>query len=510
MPVDAQTINPTGRQLSLQTPLELNGSVIGNLLTTIDAKDTISFDSEALLGFLRDRVSNELIERLRAFGDQGAITADALKSAGIDTNFLLESLTVTMQIRPELLGHETLKVRDTRQLVEDLSQPAKISGYMNFRSSLSRSSSDLSDEVTQQSTSSVDSELRLGGPVLAFSLATSGGGRSSLSRRYARLLIDRPNKESRVTFGDVDIRSGSFSGSSQLTGFSIERDYGLTPGRNFKPTGQRQVSLSRRSKVTVIVSGVKLRTFVLDAGNYNVADIPLAEGYNNLVLQVEDDTGRIEVIDFSTLFTSELLAQGEIDYAFSAGWLPTQGEGSSVNLRDGYAAGGFIRYGALNTLTLGHSLQLSNELIIVDTEGVKATRFGPLSGAVGFSQSRDQKAGWALSTRFTTTTPISRQAFSWNVGVQLSSSDYRRSLNATTELNEFDDVNFSGSVGLSAGLPLQIQFGGGLLISAGMEQIVILLQPHFLAMPHLLHAWGGCFVSGMRNPPPILKLSQLT
>lgn len=462
MPGGGQTINPTGRVLSLQTPFELNGSILGNLLITIDAEDSISFESEALMGFLRDRVSGELIERLQDLSERDVITIDALTSVDINTDFDMGSLTITMQIPTKLLVQRTLKIRGGSGRSEDLADPSGVSGYLNFRSLLSRSSS--ADVVSTELVGVLDSEIRLGGPALAFAIALADdedqADRVSVTRQYTRLVIDSPNRESRMTFGDIDIRSGRLLASPQLIGFSIERDYDLSPSRIVKPTGQRQFSLARPSKVTLVTNGRKQRTFDLDAGNYNVSDIPLAEGYNNLLLQVEDDTGQIEEFDFSTLFTSELLAKGEIDYAFSVGWLATSGGGSPNYLRDELAMGGFIRYGALDTLTLGHSLQLSDSLAIVDTEGVQATRFGPWSAAVGLSLPRNQEVGWAVSTEFTNTTSLGVAEVSWNAGFEISSSEYQRSLRAAAEPIEADDDTLSAFFGIAAALPGQRQFSG--------------------------------------------------
>jgi hypothetical protein len=79
----SDTINPTGRTLSLQTPLVLNGSVIGSLLTEIDPDDTISFDATSFINLLEQYISNTTkAELIRITEANGTIRAKGLTSIG--------------------------------------------------------------------------------------------------------------------------------------------------------------------------------------------------------------------------------------------------------------------------------------------------------------------------------------------------------------------------------------------------------------------------------------------
>jgi len=456
----AQTINPTGRTLTLQTPLELNGSVLGNLLTTIDKSDTISFETASLLAYLRERISEDLYNNLTAL-NQTQITAADLSALGIETRFDLGSLSVALDISAGQLAQRKLTITENRQFSEELSTPKGISGYANFRGLLSRRSSGESGQARTDAVAAVDSEIRFGGPVLEFSFELSDGNKfanqSVFERQYTRLVIDLPERESRVAFGDVEIKPGFLSTSTPLVGFSIERDYALTPGRIVKPTGQRKFTLTSPSKVTLIANNRTLRSFNLAAGNYDISDIPLAEGYNNLVLQVEDNSGRVEEIDFSTVFAGDLLAKGEIDYAFSAGFLTTL-EGGTIKYQDEFASSGFIRYGALESTTIRHSLQLSDSLAIIETDGVTATRVGPLSTAIGLSLDSDRQVGWAVSAQIASARSAS--AISWSAGVEAQSNRFKSTLGDTVIFDEPTDKTLAGFLGVSTSLSDRRQLSG--------------------------------------------------
>jgi len=462
--VQAQTINPTGRVLTLQTPLELNGSIVGNLLTTIDQEDSISFETNAIIAFLADRVSPALQSQLAVFEEKERITSEDLASIGIVTSFDMGSLGIALKIPTDQLRERVITLREQRSVTENLAEPTSVSGYMNLRGLLSRRSTNQSDNASVDSLLALDGKIRFAGPVLdfAFELSDREGlaSTSGLDRQYTRLIIDRPGTETRMTFGDIEIGTGVLTGSTPLVGFSIQRDYALTPNRIVKPTGQRKFSLARPSTVTLVANGRRLRSFNLAAGNYDISDIPLAEGYNNLVLEVEDETGKVEEIDFSTLFTSDLLATGEIDYAFSAGWLSTFEAGELRYRTDEFVTSGLIRYGALDSLTLGHSLQLSDSLAIIETDGVMATRLGPWSSAIGLSLADDREVGWAVSTAIANNASANIDRFRWNAGFELRGRKFRPSPGNFSDSEGSDGNTVSGFLGFSTSLARRKQFDG--------------------------------------------------
>ena len=466
VPAASATLNPTGRVLSLHTPLSLNGSMLGGLLTTIGIDDSISFSTEALLSLLAQHVSAPTLEKIGKASEAGVITLSALTAEGITTEFDLSTLAVIMVVPASQLGRTDLVLRPQYNINVDVSEPTTLSGSLNARVLASRTD-DASAEATQNRLiTTLDGSLKIAGPVLSFGLSAENNdssttnSRAKLSRTYTRLDIDIPDKETRLTFGDIDIAGSTLFGSSAAVGFSVGRDFAFSPNRNIRPTGQREFSLARPSTVTVMSDGARIQSFRLVAGNYNLSDLPLVEGSNNFRLLVEDDTGLEDEIDFSTFFTSNLLAPGELDYTFSTGFLSSSQDGHIEYDTDNAALGLSLRYGATSTVTLSHALLASDAVAMIDSEWLIATRYGSLGSFVGFSQRRSGEGkGWSFGSRFDHLRIAN--AVSLSVGGDVRSGDFDQALQAIEDV--VDDPAavgraYSAYVSASSTLPGSVQF----------------------------------------------------
>ena len=428
----SDTINPTGRTLSLQTPLVLNGSVIGSLLTEIDPDDTISFDATSFINLLEQYISNTTkAELIRITEANGTIRAKGLTSIGVDAEFDLGLLSVSVMFPTSMLGTQNLHFDEIDGRELGVAKPVSVSGYLNFSALASNTIFEQSEEGISATSGSLDSEIRLGDPVVAFGFDFVNDPDSNTSvkpvRRYTRIGLDISSQESVVEFVDVSTPSGGLSTSSTILGGSIGRNFALAPNRNVSPTGQQRFSLNRKSTVTIVADGLEVRNYRLPAGNYNLSDIPLASGYNELSLVIEDDAGRVEEIDFSTFFSPRLLAPGVLDYRVSAGVHAKAGVSNPIYLTDEPAAGVFLRYGATPTLTLAHTLQLNKTQIIAESDALLATRFGSWQGAAALSKVKDREVSWVVNTQFQSA-PASRAGFQWSAGVEFRGAGYKSSL----------------------------------------------------------------------------------
>ncbi len=63
------------------------------------------------------------------------------------------------------------------------------------------------------------------------------------------------------------------------------------------------------------MNGRRVRTVTLEPGRYNLRDLPLASGTNNIQVRVTDDVGRVETIAFPFVFDTNLLIAGEQEFS---------------------------------------------------------------------------------------------------------------------------------------------------------------------------------------------------
>ena len=117
-------------------------------------------------------------------------------------------------------------------------------------------------------------------------------------------------------------RSGvpGFQRTNDVLGFTLEKSpRKLQPGENIRPIGRSSLRLERPSDVEVIVNGAVVQRLRLRAGTYNLSDLPLGTGANEVQLRVTDDTGAQTTRAYTTFFDANLLGAGKSEWSMSAG-----------------------------------------------------------------------------------------------------------------------------------------------------------------------------------------------
>lgn len=153
------------------------------------------------------------------------------------------------------------------------------------------------------------------------SLSGSTSETSSLAYRdYTRLVVDFPEKPFRIEVGDIFVASSRLQRSPSILGLSLSSAQNeLMPLRSAYGTGVQSFALARDSTVEVTVNGVQRSQLYLKAGEYDLRDIPLNFGANDVQLLVRDNTGSRQRIDLSLYGAPQLLRAGEISFALAAG-----------------------------------------------------------------------------------------------------------------------------------------------------------------------------------------------
>ena len=69
----------------------------------------------------------------------------------------------------------------------------------------------------------------------------------------------------------------------------------------------------------ILVDNVLIKHIRLSPGNYNLTDLPLNPGANNVKLVIEDDSGQRQTLEFTGFSGQELLAPGISEWSVNAG-----------------------------------------------------------------------------------------------------------------------------------------------------------------------------------------------
>src|SRR5690606_37267491 len=193
--------------------------------------------------------------------------------------------------------------------------PEAFSAYLNSNIAFSRR---MRTGDIEKPSLFLNGAVRLGG----FVLEADAQGRPNrftdeyeVERRYARLVYDEADDFRRWTFGDLDPEVRGRQGFAELGGIGVSRQRRRFESfRNNVLSGSRQLILQESSVVRVSRNGVFVREFRLDPGQYDVSNLPLNAGGNDIDIDIVGESGRRESVTYSAYLDSIDLEPGDYEY----------------------------------------------------------------------------------------------------------------------------------------------------------------------------------------------------
>lgn len=363
-------LNTTGRPINMPVPVKDDGVALGEIVVVIDPDDAVLVPKAALVNTLTKVLDQGSLSKLHGIPERnGQVTLDDLKAAGLGVRFdpgALELVFVaSADQRP--VGDLSLARRRGPGMSAATVRPAIFSGYVNLHSGGDYLWGDATGDEGFSPFLDIETVFRLWNIVVENDVAFEGSADTyicpanarcvydhlaGVKRRRTRLSYDLPEYEIRVQAGDVDVYGTGFQRAPDVLGVTIEKSpRKLRPGESIRPTGQSSFRIERPADVEVMVNGAIIQRLRLRAGNYNLSDLPLGTGANEIRLVITDDTGQRRTLSFTTFFDGNLLKPGKSEWSISGG-VPSYFEDNGRKYRDDdYFASAFIRYGITNEVT---------------------------------------------------------------------------------------------------------------------------------------------------------------
>ena len=404
----ASRLNTSGQPIDLVVPLR-ERVPLGQVSVRIAPDDRVTV-SKADLGAALARVTTEPFRAaLGAVQDQdGFIPLDALKEQGLQLSFdpgaLELSALLETRNRPEQsldlgLGGDSLPPEPDRG--------AGFSALLAYQGSwdwLHRGS----DEGLRRPVANFELNGR------AFRLFSfqnqftfDGNNEREWSRFASRAFYDVPGSMLRFSAGDLFTIPQTFQDQVELAGVGVSRLLReFRPDRVFTATAGQRITLNDPATVTILLNGAPARTLSLQAGSYDLRDLPLTGGANRVELLIEDPAGGRRIVSFDFFQDSELLTPGVFEYDARLGIRSDYRDGRRTYDRGVPVATGFIRRGINDQLTAGTSFQATRRRQQVGVDGVFGTALGLFSGDFAVSRMEDFGAGYAARLQYRYSTPL--------------------------------------------------------------------------------------------------------
>jgi outer membrane usher protein len=428
-----RTVNERVSRINLQPTYE--GDRLGLVMTELSLTSLRALEAGSLEQALGNRLASAVRDALQRRAGEYLNPAD-LEELGIIARYDPSNLAITLALAPSAVGAQTFNFRGefdfgaakrvepsgfalgvTGNLVgsRDFSAPAgrqqllyDFAGFANFGGR---------DGVY----------LTYGG---TFNLA--GEGRRLFERNRITAFKDFETSVLRVAAGDLVAGLPLIAGDAELIGVSLERRYdALQPLRNIRPTGRRQFTVERPSRIEIYANGALVQSLEVNAGPVDLNQIPALSLSSNITIIIEDATGRREIDSFTLANDIELLAGGISEFNISAGLLrrptPSGFAYSGTPLISGQYARGFS-----DAVTAGGHFVVTSQY---QNAGVTFASLAPggavFLGASGSNDRRRRTRGMAASLAYRGD-PLRLSALDSQLNFRM---DYRsRGYNAITQV----------------------------------------------------------------------------
>ena len=202
-----------------------------------------------------------------------------------------------------------------------------------------------------------------------------------------RMIKDIKDLNLRLKTGTISYPVTSLQGFVPLNGMSIERNFGLNPYDNIQSLGSQSLIIDSPSQIEIFVNDRLLKKISLTEGRYDLKNLQLDSGANEIEIKIKELSGREESIFFSRPFNINLLQKGISDFSTAFGIY----EG---NMDKPYFSG-YMRYGLSDVFTLGANLQSDFSMFNSGISLLLGTLIGNFS--LESSISYDSGFDWAAS-----------------------------------------------------------------------------------------------------------------
>jgi outer membrane usher protein len=404
-------LNRGSRAIDMPVPLKDDGTFLGEVAIRINPDDSILVNKTVLSAKLGAAIDGAVHARLDALtAENGFVSLAALNAVGLNLHFDpgLQELQLRAAVEQRPVGELSFGDPYRTRISTNLARPALMAGYLNVTAGVDyRWPNGTLDPAGKDGATSahldLESVIRAWNIVIENQSRYTGDGYflgcapspycsddtvTGFTRQTTRLTYDMPESEIRFQAGDLEPIGMSMQHASDMLGLSLQKSaQKLNPGENIRPTGKGSFRIDYRAQVDIVVNGMVMQRLDLRPGNYDIRDLPLTTGSNDIVLVITDETGNVRRLDFSTYFDSNMLAAGKSEWALAAG-VPSYYVNDEREYADQqYMATGWYRYGVSDDLTADANLQADGYGAMAGLGTIRRTPWGAFAFETAISSS---------------------------------------------------------------------------------------------------------------------------
>lgn len=359
-------INPYNRDIDMTVPIMFRARSLGDIAMRLTADDRYLLDSKTFVRLLRPIVNEEAHATLiTALAERTTFAPEDLAGTGVSLTYDPTTLAIVIvDVLPEQRAIEQLFAQRTDDTNAIDLEPEWFSAYLNLNLTQSYVWGAGSQDppginfngAVRAGPVVLEGDARLGNEF------TLGGEGYRFTRNYARLVYDQPEDYRRWFAGDLDPETRGTQSFVRMGGIGV-----LRQRRRFNAfraailQSNRTLVVQRESTVRFLRNGVLYRQLQLLPGSYDFSSFPLIAGSNDVDIEVTDETGQVQSLNYQQYLDPIDLDPGDYEYGAYVG--PITRTFSASPTYDGpIVFTGFFRKAFINKPALGVGLQLSEDV----------------------------------------------------------------------------------------------------------------------------------------------------
>ena len=390
----------------LELPVTVNNSYLGDISAEVTLSGYARVSAARLITLLSDKLSENQLLLLERYGEE-PILLQQLRDEGFLAIYDPSELTIKINLPRE--GIEVVQVsgRSIENVdLKNVQKPAKFSAGLSL---VARPRYVHASRSSDQGFAPMAADLRgfvsVGGfnnVSLSYELNYVQDRDSQIRRGDIRLIKDDFKRALRFQLGDIRPSISGNQTSINMLGFGVERNYSaIQPFRNLRPGGRTRFTIERTARASYEVNGVIIGGDVLEPGEYDIRDLPLITGANDIRVLIDDEFGIREVGSYSTFVDTGLLSAQTLLFGLNIGVERLQSRsGFSPEYSKEPIATGFIEKGLTDQLTIGVQGELSKDGGYLGTRTITGFGNSVFALEMGVSQFDNSDTGLATALRY--------------------------------------------------------------------------------------------------------------
>lgn len=347
----------------------INQRKVGIINAKLKGDQLIAIDRESLLNLTYSTLSIEINQKLKKLTHQWI----KLSETNLKLNYHPDKMAVVAKITAYDLAPKEHLFQENEQLRKKAIAPSDFGGAFTLRAEQFWASERLGGDFFVGSS---DNFINFHEFVLENQTSYQTNAEKRWYRGDTRLVKDFQDSMIRSQLGDVNYQVIGFQTLRPIGGVGISRNFSLNPYRAAYPEIEKEFVIETKSKVTYYVNGRMVKSEYLAPGKYSIRDIPLVNGINSVVVEIEDDLGRKEVLTFQQSTSINLLSKNESKFDLSVGYPFEDVNGKREYEKKDLLVSSFYQYGLNDTLTTAGYVQNFQKFTLLGSEAIFATHIG--------------------------------------------------------------------------------------------------------------------------------------